>query len=284
MTPTILFDLDDTLIVEEPAAAAAFRAAAGLATADHPIDAAELGRTARLRARELWWAAPTHPYCLRVGISSWEGLWCRFEGDDPALAALRAWAPVYRREAWTRALADFGVDDDALADRLGDAFGVQRRRLHQTFPDAVRALTALRRSNRLGLITNGASCLQREKLAASGLAGHFDAIVVSGDLGTCKPDARVFRRALGLLDADPRRTTMVGDNLERDVDGAIAAGLDAIWLNRSAAPRPDDRPDLVEIPDLDALPGVLRRPTTPSARRPRSSRPTSRTGSSPAAG
>ncbi|HEY5196005.1 MAG TPA: HAD family hydrolase [Solirubrobacteraceae bacterium] len=288
MTPTVLFDLDDTLIVEEPAALAAFAATAAVAGERHELDVAELARTARVRARELWRAAPTYPYCVRVGISSWEGLWCRFEGDDESVSALRAWSPTYRREAWTRALADARVHDDPLAEELGETFGVERRRRHETFPDVVAALTALRESNRLGLITNGASCLQREKLAASGLAGHFDATVVSGDLGVRKPDAAIFRHALDLLDADPRDTTMVGDNLSRDVDGAIAAGLRGVWLNRFAAPRPDARPDIVEIRSLDRLRsaleiGSLDSATRCSARRPRSSRPTSRTGSSPAA-
>lgn len=210
-----------------------------------------------MRARELWWAAPTHPYCRRIGISSWEGLWCRFEGDDPPVTALRAWAPTYRRGTWRAALADQGIRDDTLADELGEAFGVERRRRHETFADAIAALAVSRRSHRLGLVTNGASCLQREKLDASGLAGYFDAVVVSGDLGVCKPAAAVFHRALTLLDADPRQTTMVGDSLARDVDGALAAGLRAVWLNRAGPPGPGDRPDVVEIATLERLADVL---------------------------
>jgi putative hydrolase of the HAD superfamily len=281
---TLLFDLDDTLIVEEPAAVAAFEATARIASRRYGLDAAELGRQARIRARGLWRAAPTHPFCARVGISSWEGLWCRFEGHDPSLAGLRAWAPTYRREAWRLALADANVYDDGLAEELADTFGVERRRRHQTFPDAARVLTWSRRSHRLGLVTNGASCLQREKLAASGLGRYFDVVVVSGDLGVSKPDGSIFHHAMGLLDAAPQTTTMVGDNLVRDVDGAIAAGLRGVWLNRSGAPPPDARSGVVEITTLDALPDVLRPPTAPSARRPRSSRPTSRTDSSPAPG
>ena len=50
---------------------------------------------------------------------------------------------------------------------------------------------------------------------------------------------------------------MVGDSLANDVDGPIAAGLRAIWLNRSGAPRPADRDDIVEIADLHALPAAL---------------------------
>jgi putative hydrolase of the HAD superfamily len=253
VTRTLLFDLDETLVVEEPAAAAALRATAEFARRRHTLDAATLAEAARGHARELWRAAPTYRYCLRIGVSSWEGLWCRFEGDDASVRALRTWAPSYRRESWKLALADQGVRDDALAEELGETFGTERRQRHEAFADVVGALTSARQSCRLGLITNGASCLQREKLAASGLAGFFDAVVISGDLGVGKPDASVFRHALSLLDASPQATVMIGDSIARDIDGAIAAGLHAIWLNRLGHPRPDDRPALVEIATLDAL-------------------------------
>lgn len=257
MRPTLLFDLDETLVVEERVVEAAFLATAGVAARHHALDAARLARTARSRARELWRAAPTFPYCERVGISSWEGLWCRFDGDDPSIQALRDWGPAYRRESWRVALADQGVDDDALAAELGEIFGSERRRRHGVFDDAREALTAVRRSHRLGLLTNGASCLQREKLAASGFADLFDAVVVSGDVGVGKPDRRVFDHALALLGADPASTTMVGDNLVKDIDGALAAGLRAVWLNRHGRPRPPERADIAEIATLADLEATL---------------------------
>jgi putative hydrolase of the HAD superfamily len=257
VSQTLLFDLDETLIVEEPAAVAAFGATAALAADRYTLDPAELALVARARARELWHAAPTHGYCRRVGISSWEGLWCRFEGDHASVAQLRAWAPTYRRETWRLALADQGIHDAALAEELGETFGVERRARHEVFADVVGALTEAGRSCRLGLVTNGASCLQREKLEASGLAGYFEAVVISGDLGVGKPDPEVFRRALRLLDASPREATMVGDNLARDVDGAIAAGLGGVWLNRLGQAAVRDRPDVAQITTLDALPDAL---------------------------
>jgi putative hydrolase of the HAD superfamily len=78
MTPrALLFDLDETLMVEEPAAVATFGATAQLAAHSYDtIDLAKLANDARSRARKLWYAAPTHDFCVRVGISSWEGLWC----------------------------------------------------------------------------------------------------------------------------------------------------------------------------------------------------------------
>jgi putative hydrolase of the HAD superfamily len=189
----LLFDLDDTLMVEEPAAAAAFDATARSAAAQYAVDVAALARGARARARELWYAAPTHAFCLRVGISSWEGLWCRFDGEEPDVRRLRAWSPTYRYEAWRLALADQGIDDASLARDLGDRFITERRARYEVFDDVVSALSELRESYKLAIVTNGASCLQRDKLAASGLSDYFDALVVSADLGVAKPTSRSSR-------------------------------------------------------------------------------------------
>jgi len=256
----LLFDLDDTLVVEEPAAAASFAATARVATAQHRVDAEALARAARERARELWYAAPTHAYCMRVGISSWEGLWCRFEGDDPDVRWLREWSPRYRREAWSLALADQGVHDPLLAEELGELYGRERRQRHEHFADVPTCLDELRDSYALGLITNGASCLQREKLATAGLEEYFDTVIVSAEFGVGKPDPSIFEHALDQLDVGAEQTTMVGDSLARDIDGAITTGIRGIWINRDGRDRPDRpevRTEVVQISTLNELPSAL---------------------------
>jgi putative hydrolase of the HAD superfamily len=260
MRRALLVDLDDTLIVEEPAAVAAFAVTARAAAERQPLDADRLALDARARAREIFRAAPHYAFCRRINLSSWEGLFCAYEGDGDELCALRDWAPGYRKEAWSRALADQGIHDDELAGELGERFGADRRALHETFADAAPALDALAADHALALVTNGASCWQREKLAASGLADRFGVVVVSGELGTAKPDPAVYAHALSALGAEPGDAVMVGDSLRNDVDGPIAAGLRGVWLNRDGRPRPDDRVDLVEIRGLDELADVLAAP------------------------
>jgi putative hydrolase of the HAD superfamily len=240
----LLFDLDDTLVLEEPAAVAAFEATARSVPG---IDAARLARDVRTHARALWRAAPTHAYCARIGFASSEGLWSRFEADGAEMRALREWAPAYRRGAWAGALAEQGVDAPRLAAELGERFGVERRARHHTFEDVEAALDTI--DAPIALVTNGASCLQREKLAASGLARHFGAIVVSGDLGAGKPEAAVFRHALDLLGA--REGVMIGDSVPRDIDGALDAGLGAIWINRfGASGGRDGVPEIATLAEL----------------------------------
>jgi putative hydrolase of the HAD superfamily len=230
---TLIFDLDDTLIVEEASAEAAFLETGELVRTRHGLDPGELHRTVRKTCRDLWYAFPSHPYCKRVGISSWEGMWAEFAGEDPELKPLREWAATYRFESWRDALRSHGIDDPELAAELADRFPRVRRRKHFVYPDAVRTLKKLAGTYSLGLLSNGAPDLQRTKLEGSGLSCYFDQVLIAGEVGFGKPDPRVFTMLLNRLGSTAEKTLMIGDRLETDVQGAHNAGMRAVWMNRS---------------------------------------------------
>ena len=184
---SILFDLDDTLVVEGAAADAAFLATCERAHEKHGINPEALHQSIRYHARELWRASTTITYCRAIGISSWEGLWARFLGSDPNLKRLRDWAPTYRREAWSRALADHGVSDSSFAEQSAAIFLSERRARHIVFPDVEDNLANLKEVYQLALVTNGAPDLQREKIQGANLARFFDATLISGKVGVGKP-------------------------------------------------------------------------------------------------
>jgi putative hydrolase of the HAD superfamily len=258
----VLFDLDETLVMEAASNDAALLATCERARRRFGIDPRSLRDAVRKRARELWHASPTIDYCRDIGISSWEGLWARFTGDAPGLTALRGWASAYRHEAWSRALADHGVHDSAFADELSAAFPPERRARHAPFGDAKAALEELRGAYRLGLLTNGPPDIQHEKLEGAGLRQYFNAVVVSGEVGIGKPDPRIFHLTLERLGASPAEAAMVGDSLARDIVGARRAGLTAVWVNRAGASRGDPAAEAVpdvEIAGLSELRDVLER-------------------------
>ena len=229
---TILFDLDETLILEKPIALRALELTGQRANDVVGVHSPELRDRVLDRAGELWRSTPVIDYCRRVGISSWEGLWCEFAGENEDLVWLREWSPTYRFEAWSRALNDMGVDDKRLARSLADDFVEIRSDLFEHFPETIEILNELKGAVRLVLATNGASDLQRLKLETSGLAGYFDDVLVSGDVGFAKPHPRFFENALRLAHAGPEQTLMVGDNLRKDIGGAQEAGIRGIWVNR----------------------------------------------------
>jgi putative hydrolase of the HAD superfamily len=97
-------------------------------------------------------------------------------------------------------------------------------------PGAAELVADLRERYRVGLLTDGPSRAQRGKLEALGWTDSFDAVVVTGELGTAKPDPRAFAEALDRLGADPSEAVHVGDHPEADVRGAREAGLAAVQV------------------------------------------------------
>ena len=246
----IIFDMDDTLIIEEASATNAFLETCRQAEESCGIQPDKLHTTVRQTARELWHKSPARQFCLDVGISSWEGLHGRFEGDSPNLKIMRAWAPGYRLNAWYNALMKFGIADTELAAQLADAYVKNRQNYHILYDDAEPCLDELSKLYRLTLLTNGAPDIQRDKINSTGIGRYFTDIIISGEVGYGKPDPQIYNLALSQLGATPENTWIIGNSLESDIAGAIAADMKTAWLNRNGVPRDESIiPDL-ESPDL----------------------------------
>lgn len=100
-------------------------------------------------------------------------------------------------------------------------------------PDATSALAALHARYVTGVISNHEQpAVQRQRLAASGLAQFLDVVVISGDIGVEKPDPAIFDHALRLLGMTAPRCLFVGDSLASDDAGARNAGVDFCWYRR----------------------------------------------------
>ncbi|MFC6939503.1 HAD family hydrolase [Salinirubellus sp. GCM10025818] len=95
----------------------------------------------------------------------------------------------------------------------------------------------------LGVLTNGLPAWQREKLVHHDLLHRFDAVVTSYEVGAHKPDAAPFDLARERLAAD--RHVMVGDDYVADVEGARAAGFEAVHAPTGIAPVRDELRELV---------------------------------------
>ncbi len=92
----------------------------------------------------------------------------------------------------------------------------------------------------LAAVTNGLKEVQRSRLDQSTLAGVFDVIVVSDEVGVAKPDPAIFDIALEALGNPPKANILyIGDSLKSDVQGGNNAGIDTCWFN----PKDLDIPD-----------------------------------------
>jgi putative hydrolase of the HAD superfamily len=229
----VLLDLDETLIPEDEPLATAYLA---VARAIHGGDAGDDEVAALRRGLRARWQqdAPCPDYRSRVHVSASDGLIAEFTGDDPALAAIRGYLPRFRAGAFG------GPEPLALWQRT-------RLERQTTYAHAGDVLAHLRTHVRLALVTNGTSDLQRRKLALSGLTEHFDVVVASCDIGVGKPDPAIFATALEALGVAPDEAVMVGNDLDRDIAGATAAGIRSLWIQHGGNGRADLH-DLRELP------------------------------------
>jgi putative hydrolase of the HAD superfamily len=152
-----------------------------------------------------------------------------------------------RREVVRMSLADLGIEDPTLAEKIATTYGSRRDLGVQPIPGAIETVQWFReRGCRTALLTNGAAESQRGKVDRFQLTGLFDAILIEGELGYGKPDPRVYRGALEILGVRPEEATMVGDNLEWDVLAPQELGVYGVWVDvlgegvpREQAARPD---------------------------------------------
>lgn len=107
----------------------------------------------------------------------------------------------------------------------------------------------------VGLLTNGPSRAQRDKIIELGWQDSFDAVVISGDLDAGKPNQRAFDELCQALGRPPIETVYVGNNPRTDIAGAAAANLRPIQAMYPDGPAPDAR--AVAHIDRAALPTRL---------------------------
>jgi putative hydrolase of the HAD superfamily len=75
----VLFDLDDTVMVDEAVSREAFEVVGRYARDKHGAEEVRFACDAAEQARVLWTAGPCHDFCQYLGISAFECLWGRFE-------------------------------------------------------------------------------------------------------------------------------------------------------------------------------------------------------------
>jgi putative hydrolase of the HAD superfamily len=229
---SILFDMDDTLLTDgvnvDPCWRACFERL-GDRLAPHPP---ELVIAAIKERGRIFWSDPERHRSGRA----------RLEETRRALVG--------------EALRALGIGDEGLADTIAATFSQLRDEAIAFCAGARETLVELRaRGVYLALITNGASAMQRRKIARFGLAELVDCVLVEGEFGVGKPDLRVYRHALDQLGARPHSTWMVGDNLEWDVAAPQRLGICGIWVDHQGAGLPAGspaRPDRIirALPDL----------------------------------
>lgn len=221
MTKAVIFDLDNTLYDFDAAHAVGFRtvkafACAVLALAPEQFDALHAAADRTLKARAGTCAA-IHNRLLRYQVL--------LEQLGRPVALAPDMAAIY----WTALM------------------GAMR-----ATPGAHETLKALRSKGlSVGVGTNMTADYQYEKLLRLGLMPLVDFVVTSEEASAEKPEARFFALCAQKAGCAPSECAFVGDHLQGDVEGALAAGMRAFWFRpRGDAPAPDGTTAVAALPEL----------------------------------
>ena len=104
--------------------------------------------------------------------------------------------------------------------------------LLRPFPKTMKLLVYLKKKGyKLGVISNGITIKQWEKLVRLDIHEFFDAVITSEEVGFEKPDKKIFEEAMSRMGCKGENSVMVGNKLEIDIIGAIHAGMSAILLD-----------------------------------------------------
>ncbi|MBN1786588.1 MAG: HAD family hydrolase [Candidatus Methanofastidiosa archaeon] len=143
-------------------------------------------------------------------------------------------------------------DEEALG--LFERYIETYKKYWRPYPDVKPVLECLKDRFSLGVISNGDSRDQREKLYSTGIATYFKAIVISEDIGMAKPNPLIFSHALEILGIGAHEAVYVGDDIKADIEGARNAGMLDVYIDRDSTGYMDAS---VRIEDLYGLMDIL---------------------------
>jgi len=160
--------------------------------------------------------------------------WKRYQNDKITHLELR-----YNRLKFSFDALNIDISDENINQIANDYIEFLTDNNH-LFDGAIEVLDYLRPKYRLHIITNGFANVQDKKINNALLSGYFQTITNSELAGVKKPNSIIFDYAVNVAKASKQNSVMIGDCLDADVNGALNAGLDAIFFNDKKVTVPDN--------------------------------------------
>ena len=223
----LLFDLDNTLMDFDRAEETAFYAA--FSASDLVVD--------------------DHVYALYHEINA--GLWKRLEKGELSRERLKdlRYEMLFQR---------LGIPDDGKSREVSDRYFTELSRQQFMMDGAEDVCRILRPRYKMYIVTNGTYEVQKGRFFGSPLEKYFDDIFVSEHIGAAKPSPVFFDHVVKTVgDEDRSAYCVIGDSLTSDIDGALAAGMDAIWLDHRGTGDAQGRAVTHILQDIRQLPAYL---------------------------
>jgi putative hydrolase of the HAD superfamily len=195
----------------------------------------------------------------RIGIPSYEAFREKYVPINTGLWALYREAKISKQflnfNRFYLTLCEFGIEDESIGQAMASGFIEEIASNTYLFPYAIETLEYLSKKYPLYIITNGFEEVQFPKLKHSGLDKYFTSVITSEEAGSKKPDPTIFEYALKRTGALAADSLMIGDDLEVDIGGARAVGIDQLFVNHLKVAHNDQV--TIEVSDLKEIQAYL---------------------------
>ena len=152
-----------------------------------------------------------------------ESLWADYRAKKITKQALIV-------DRFSRSLEAFHItnqDWEGINRQYLEFMGLQTK----LFPDTHKTLAYLKaKGYQMHIITNGFKEVQHAKLKNCGLSGYFGKVFISEEIHATKPHREIFEHALKSTNASKKKSVMIGDSYETDIEGALSFGIDQIMF------------------------------------------------------
>ena len=100
------------------------------------------------------------------------------------------------------------------------------------------------------LLSNAQSDFTRPEIELLGLTDYFQGIVISSEEGCRKPSPVFFRRLTERYGLTPEKCLMIGNDVNTDIKGAGAVGMDTLYIHTEVSPQLMGKPEATyAVPD-----------------------------------
>lgn len=202
MIKAVIFDLDDTLYAYEP-----------------------LDKEACRRVQEL--------ACAELGITVQKYEEAFLYGRSETKRSLGDVAACHNRMLYFQKTLEYlGVNPVPMSLQLYETYWgtflekMVLRKGAREFLDAMH-----KQGIRVMVCTDLTAHIQHRKIEALGMADDICCLVTSEEAGREKPSREIFSLCLKKLGVEPAEVCFIGDNYRKDVAGARAAGMQAVWFD-----------------------------------------------------
>ena len=151
--------------------------------------------------------------------------WKLYREEKVSKAALR-----YARLKETFHALKYEISDEKI-NSLAKEYILQLPNFNHLFDGTLELLDYLKEKYTLHIITNGFEEVQTLKMKNSKIFHYFTEVITSESVGVKKPNPKVFLHAMKKAGSSPKESLMIGDNIEADIQGALATGMKAIHCN-----------------------------------------------------